>query len=146
MASDNDLPLSGENVPVTLFCGGKPVGQAVVRSFKLSENATEHDDSYLGADSDAVDKQTNNWTASVVMDVQNGIVMQKLEENDAARRARKPIPSMALQYTLQGRNGEDVSFMLSPCICIFDLDASGRKDRVKLSLKIKARRNKRVVG
>src|SRR6185436_7023592 len=95
--SIGDAPLSGEQIPVTLFIGGQPIGSEIVTSLRVAEKSTDHDDSYLGQDRDIPDKQTNGFSATVTFNVPNGLIMRKLDEDDDARRHNQPTSSMSLQ-------------------------------------------------
>ena len=141
-----DAPLSGEQVPITLFLGGTPVGSEIATSLRVSEKSTDHDDSYLGRDRDVPDKQTNGFSATVTFNVPDGLIMQKLDENDDARRHNRPIPAVSLQFTLINRSGTgDASYMLTGCVPKRDLDAGGRKDRVRLTVRLDAQDMKKVL-
>src|SRR3954471_24801035 len=95
-----DAPLSGEQIPVTLFFAGQPVGSEIGTSLRVSEKSTDHDDSYLGRDRDVPDKQTNGFSATVTFNVADALIMRKLDENDDARRRNRPVPTVSLQFTL----------------------------------------------
>lgn len=142
-----DAPLSGEQIPVTLFFNGQPVGTEIVMSLRIAEKTTDHDDSYLGQDRDIPDKQINGYSATLTFNVPDGIIMRKLDELDDARRANRPVPPCSLQYTFINRSGgQDTSYMLFNCVPKSDLDVGGRKDRARLTVRIDAQDRKRILG
>jgi len=88
----------------------------------------------------------SNNSATVTFNVPDGLIMQKLDENDDARRHNRPIPAVSLQFTLINRSGTgDASYMLTGCVPKRDLDAGGRKDRVRLTVRLDAQDMKKVL-
>jgi hypothetical protein len=141
-----DLPLSGENCPITFFFGGQPIGAEKALSLRVSEKSTDHDDSYMGKDRDIPDKQINGYSATVTYNVGSAEVLKALEQDAEDRRHNKPLKSMSLQFSLIGRGGVDTSYMLVNCIARMDVDAGSRKDRVRITLRIDASDLKRILG
>lgn len=135
MASDPELPLTGENTVLKIFLANQPFGAAdTVNSIKVSEDAVMHKDQYLGRTRHRLDKQVNGFDCSIASDMTNSTLLSALLAQSAKREANEPIPELAVEVQLRQRNGLVKSFVLSKGVAKFDINSGARTERVKLGL------------
>ncbi len=138
--ADPKLPLTGENLKLRMLLGGVPQGQAqTVKNFNVKERGTQHEDDYLGSDTDRLDEQTRGWDWKAEFDYCDASFKKAILDQKAARRARvASIPELAFILIFENRDGVDEAFILRKAITMIEVGFNGAKERGKLSLDGKA--------
>lgn len=129
----------GQHAILKLFQDGKPVYIAV-KSWKVSENATEVNDGVNGEDRDRLDKVTNFFSIDFEVYMEDTAFLRKYMEaqdlDDAASLPAKQTLSMQFKH----RNGTRSSFVLQEGkLGPADIGMGGRADAIMVSCKARCR-------
>lgn len=140
--------LYGQDVQVKIFKNSAPLrGPSVlVKSLKVTEDATIHQNQYLGQSRAKNDKTVKGYTASLELDTADNALIEALLEIRDARDNNQPEPELTLGFSATERStGRTFAYYLKKCVAKMDLGFGEREQPVSTTLEITAEDLKKAV-
>jgi hypothetical protein len=138
MATDNRLPMNGEDSKLVLFYGGQRVPgiDGHVLTWKLTEVATTFRDKLINRRRHRTDKKVDGYDLTADVLVPDLALQLFLKGIDDTRDAAEPLSELAVGLIFRTRLGEVQGLSLDRSVAMFDLESPGQSDRLKGSLKL----------
>lgn len=136
-AGDPVLRLNGSEGKMVLYSGKNPIAETAVQceSGEVAEKAQMFEDKILGFDRDQHDKRVRGYTFRMSLFMANTSVSDALDEREALRRARQPLPPLSLQFQLSLMDGTFAGFTLTGSVeAKWSISNGGSSERMKLSI------------